>query len=588
MKHLGRLLVLLLILQAVITAQSAPASVEGTVSNLITGDVISKATLDLQSITDPTVRYPAVTSIDGRFIFRNVKAGRYSLTASRTGFVRSQYGQRGPNSNATTVAVGVGQRVQEIRVGMIPSGAISGRLLDRGGEPVPDAQIHAWKVSYRDGWRVLVPVDSQASNDLGEYRLFGLPPGQYYVSAQPEPRDYIRSPAYEALGPPIPGAVVTSFSAGQSGAIMDPSTANRTAGKDYAPVYFGGTTDQFTAAPIQLPAGSDLRGMDIVIERQPMAGLTASLVDATSGQPLQGRLVATPIGPNTAFTTLSTVNVTGGKIVLANTTSTFGNNGIFQTPPLPRGNYLLTAFFDAQDRRLSGQASLDANGANAANDASTANIRIALAPVPDVSGQVVIEGRPEGATDPDLARMRVGLRSTVSTALDVPQQALTATGTFTLGKIAAGDYVVSVSPGIEKGYVKSIRAGNTDILNDGLRAGSTTSEIRIVIGTNPGAVSGIARDENGAPLSNVTVVLLPDEYHRNRIDLYRNVSTDDAGRYSFDRVPPGDYRIFAWEDVEKELWRDPSFMRLHENRGKGVSVGEGSPVKADLDVIRIR
>jgi hypothetical protein len=584
MKRLGKLF-LLLAFQAVIIAQSVPASVEGTVTNLLTGDVISKATLDLQSTTEPTVRYPAVTSIDGRFTFRNVKAGRYSLTASRSGYVRSQYGQRGPNSNATTLTVVAGQRIDSIRIGMVPSGVISGRLLDREGEPVPDAQVHAWKITYRDGWRVLVPVDSQASNDLGEYRLFGLPPGQYYVSAQPEPRDYIRSPAYAALGPPIPGAVVTSFSAGQSGAITDPSTANRTAGKDYAPVYFGGTTDQFSAAPIHLPAGAELRGMDIAIDRIPMASITGTLVDAASGQLLNAVVIVTPIGANSAFTALGTVNVTGGKIVVNNTTPVFTSNGTFQTPPLPRGRYLLSPFLEAQGRRLSGQAIVDMADTNVAN---TASIRIALSPVPDLSGQVLIEGRTESANDPDIARIRVGLRSTISTAMDVSPQPLSATGAFKLGNIAASDYVVNVSPGLEKGYVRSIQAGNTDILNDGLRSGSTTGEIRIVIGTNPGAVTGIARDENGAPLSNVTVALLPDEYHRNRIDLYRSAASDDAGRYSFDRVPPGDYRIFAWEDVEKDQWRDPTFMRQHENRGKGITVGEGTSVKADPDVIRLR
>src|SRR5215471_8871673 len=170
MKHMGKLF-LLLAVQAMIATQNVPSSIEGTVVDQLTGSLISKVTLDLQSTTDSTVRYPAITASDGRFNFRNVLPGRYSLTAIRTGYVRSQYGQHGPNNTAATILVTSGQRVVDVRMWMVQSGTISGRLLDVDGEPVPDAQVHAWKISFRDSFRTMIPVDSQASNDLGEYRL---------------------------------------------------------------------------------------------------------------------------------------------------------------------------------------------------------------------------------------------------------------------------------------------------------------------------------------------------------------------------------------------------------------------------------
>jgi hypothetical protein len=89
-------------------------------------------------------------------------------------------------------------------------------------------------------------------------------------------------------------------------------------------------------------------------------------------------------------------------------------------------------------------------------------------------------------------------------------------------------------------------------------------------------------------MSNVTVVLMPDENHRNRIDLYQSVATDAAGAYRFDRVPPGSYKVFAWEDVEKDAWRNPSFMRLHENRGQSIQVAEGTTATVNAAVVRLR
>lgn len=106
--------------------------------------------------------------------------------------------------------------------------------------------------------------------------------------------------------------------------------------------------------------------------------------------------------------------------------------------------------------------------------------------------------------------------------------------------------------------------------------------------SSPGSIQGVARDDSGAPLPHVTVVLLPDESRRNRIDLNQSTVSDAAGRYRFDRVPPGNYRLFAWEDVEKEEWRNPTFMRFHENRGKDIVIGEKTSSNEDLSVIRIR
>jgi hypothetical protein len=354
-------------------------------------------------------------------------------------------------------------------------------------------------------------------------------------------------------------------------------------GKDYAPVYFGGTTDQFSATQISLPAGTELRSMDIVISRIPMATMAGKVIDATTGQPTRATVTITPLGPNIQFTTMSSVNVSGGRIVVDNGLTLFVNPaGEFSGPMLAQGKYLLTAFLDTQGHRLSGQSTVELGSAN------VADARIVVSPLPDVFGRVAIENRP-GIAAADMGRVQVSLKSTVATVLDIKPQPVSAAGTFTLRNATAGDYVVSVSPGIEKGYVKSIQLGNIDVLNDGLHTGTLPDgEMLIVIGTNPGGLAGIAKDESGAPMSNVTVALLPDEYHRNRIDLYQSAISDAAGVYRFDRVPPGAYRLFAWEDVEKDAWRNPAFMRVYENRGKGVNVGEGVSGNADLDVIRIR
>ncbi len=567
-------LLLIAVVPLVLSAQTSSSSIEGSLIDYRTGSPIAKATLDLQSLTNSIIRYPASTGTDGAFVFRNVEPGRYTLTAGRNGYVRQQYGQRGPNGNAATLTVVAGQRLTEVRMSLIRSSAISGRLIDTAGEVIPDAQVHVWKVSYRDGWRMMIPVASMASNDLGEYRLFGLAPGQYLLTAQPEPSDTIRSPSYAGLAPPMPGAVVTSFSAGQGGTISDPATASTRADVFNAPIFFGGNSDPFSGAMIYLASGDDHRNPDLVVDRVPMLTITGSVVDVSTGMPVRNaRIVVTPYSPALQFTTASVVNVTGGRIVVDNTTMIgAGPNGDFRSPTMPPGVYLLTAFTDSAGGRLGGQVKVDLK------NSSLTGIRIPVASTRVIAGQVA------GLPAADVARVRVGLKSTAASLLDVPLQN-TSNGQFKLSNAVAGDYVVSIS-GVDEGYVKSIRLGNLDLLNDTLHAGEIPQgEIQVVLSDKAGRVRGVARNESGAPFSNITVVLIPDQL-RQRFDLYQSITTDANGAFHFEHIAPGQYKLFAWEDIEKDAWRDSGFMRLFEATGEELSIGEGATVEIDTAVIR--
>jgi len=374
-----------------IAAQTIPPSLDGVVVDMGSNAPLQNATLELRGVSDSTKRYVAVSSGMGQFVFRGVAAGNYSLNVVRAGYLQIQYGQRGPNGSPATLTIPAGQRVSGIRLAMIRASAISGHVFDQDGAPAVNAQLHAWKISYNTGMRLAIPVTSQMTNDRGEYRLFGMPPGVYYVSAQPEPPLHIRSPAYASRVPVVPGAILAFPTGGMFSALPDPAFAKPGARQEWAPVYFGGTTDEYAATPIYLRAGTDLNGIDIIVNRLPV-GRIIGTVFGPDGQPLpQASVIVTPQG-NRKFHAMPFINVSGGVMSISPTPPVRSNQtGQFGMSSLAPGAYSLTAILASPNGlRLSGYTSVAVQGTD------VANATITMGPMFEIDGRIAVDGaRPE-------------------------------------------------------------------------------------------------------------------------------------------------------------------------------------------------
>jgi hypothetical protein len=173
-------------------------------------------------------------------------------------------------------------------------------------------------------------------------------------------------------------------------------------------------------------------------------------------------------------------------------------------------------------------------------------------------------------------------------------------GSFTIQNATPGNYRVNVAPILNLGpgpapanaqlqslYVKSIRLGDTDVLNDGLSITVQPPDgpLVVVLATRPGAITGSAIDEKQQPAPETTVVLAPDTEHRGRVDLFKTVVTDAMGHFRLDRVPPGNYKLFAWDDVENGAWLDGAFLSRYEDQGTRITVSEGGTNDVQLSLI---
>ena len=152
-------------------SQQAPptASIEGSVVRSGTTDGISRVKVTLTPSQSSVAGQAVIVDGDGKFAFRSLPAGQYRLSATKDGYVSAEYGQRGPNGSGVAITLTAQQHATDIRIGMTSTGAIGGRIVNRYGEPVGNANVQALRFTYQDGRRVLNTVQTVRTNDRGEY-----------------------------------------------------------------------------------------------------------------------------------------------------------------------------------------------------------------------------------------------------------------------------------------------------------------------------------------------------------------------------------------------------------------------------------
>ena len=164
-------------------AQALPAGlISGRVVTADTGRPVKRARVLATAAELPQGR-AALTDDSGAFEITDLPAGRYTLNASKTGFVSLSYGQRRPLQAGTPLQLADGQQLKGVEFRLPRGGAISGHIFDEDGEPMPGAMVRVMRYQYLQGDRRLMPVGADQTDDRGQYRVWGLNPGEYYVSA---------------------------------------------------------------------------------------------------------------------------------------------------------------------------------------------------------------------------------------------------------------------------------------------------------------------------------------------------------------------------------------------------------------------
>jgi hypothetical protein len=622
--------------QQIPQAQQGPptASIEGTVVRAGTSDGISRAQVTLTPVQSSAAGQAVIVDGDGKFAFRNLSAGSYRLSATRNGYVSAEYGQRGPNGSGVAITLTAHQHSTDVLIGMTSTGAIGGRIINRYGEPVGNANVQALRYTYQDGRRVLNSVKTVLTNDRGEYRLFWMTPGQYIVSAQPAEQLTVDSGGTiffqtgRGGGPGGPGGLlgpngpqlgvggvtrITVTGGGGPGDFTGPGGPGGAPPpppppgpppvpidnpETYLPVYFPGTTEVASATPIDLRAGGNVEGVNLTVVDVRPVRIRGQVLNG--GRPASGAQVSfyQRSNPNGSLTIRQTTanemgtfefrNVASGSYEVAATVNAAGPGVVLLGTPLAASAGLTTAYVSTvRGGRNPGQPVLGVRVPVDVSSSDVDGLSLVLETGVNIAGKVAIEGNSSSDANPSLTGIRIQLQSDpLIPPLAIPPANPEPDGTFSVVGVTAGTYRVTVAGQPRNTYVKTARFAGVDILNNGLRIdGDPRGQLDIVLGSTPGSLDVVALDEKQMPESGVTLALVPDQPLVKRIDMYRNATSDASGKVHWDGVIPGEYKIFAWEDVESGAWADPEFMRNFEDRGTSVRIDDRGRATVNAKVI---
>jgi hypothetical protein len=473
----------------------------------------------------------ARTNNDGQFVFSNIPTGRYRLSVKKEGFVRQEYGEKKTGDTGTVLVVEAGARTPNIVFRLQRASTISGVVRNEESFPIANILVQALKRSFNSrGRRTVTVFASTLTDDLGAYRLYWLDPGDYYVSASYMPK------------------------------LPTPVNANDDAPRvPYAPSFFPGTVDPAGAQIVHLENGRSTNA-DFNLKRSPTANVRGTITEITR-RALPG-----------ADVTLASLEGSGSASRYDTRTD---EKGVFEIRNVNAGTYVLSAK-SATDPNLMGFATIQIFDVD--------NPRADLTIGPGTTVNAKLFGQAPATLNP--AALQVSLVPLESFLPQPKPSGILPTGAFAIANVQPGDYTLRVSGLPEGGYVKAAQINQIDALEQFVRVQYENSSLDIEVVFDGGQIGGSVLDAAGRPFAGATVVAVPSKALRHRPDQYRVGRSGADGKFSFGSVPPGEYKLFAWESIETNAWMNSDVLQAVEDRGSAATVGPNEKISTQLQVIQ--
>jgi protocatechuate 3,4-dioxygenase beta subunit len=550
-------------------------SIQGTVVAAGGGEALRGARLVLMPIgggMQHAQSSSALTDGDGHFLINGVLPGRYNFQAAKSGYMPQGYRPDGSEGSETVLDLVAGQRLDKVQFKLRRAAVILGRITDENGEPAVGVQVEALvstvrsdglePPAFRGQW---FPIKVAVTNDLGEYRIYGLPPGNYYVAAVDSGLGELA-----ATMASVTAGIQMDFHGGAVGggvAVLEGPVGEGVAGLHFsgsdssnhpAAVYYPGVTQRSQAQKVRVAAGQELR-IDIALVTQKTVTVSGHVLDAGGKPAPQTMVLIRSQNLESLYSATRTMAASDAQ-------------GYFEIKGVVPGSYLASANGASEGKAISAEQPLEVG----AEDVT--GLRLQLSGGNEISGRIIV---PAGSKL-DLTEAQVYL-SPIQGLQQFGFAQIKEDGTFTAEDVHPGTYTLMVNGLPEGWYVSSAEFGGENVLERGLKFGEATAarSLNVTLRSGTGKVEGTVLKGND-PVTGAVVRLVPENPSQYRPGLARTAATDQRGHFVIAGVVPGSYRGNAAVRDESDDDGDDSAAGDDSSTTIAVAEGESKTVQLKL------
>ena len=507
--------------------RAAGASISGTIySDDATPVPVRHALVELNG----PARQSVVTGDNGTFVFGNLAAGRYVITADKLGVGHRAFSANLSSPAPTAIVLAPGQELTGLRV-VLPRGAvIAGRITDAAGAPIGGALVAAIDPrplsAQESGTR---PPASAQSDDDGNYRIFGVSPGHYLIRVSP-------ASAPTAKNSRLPALVES---------------------------YFPAAALQRDADSVSVAAREERLGVDISVQQGLRVEVSGTVRDSA------GQAIETSVS-------LARAGAAAGQRELM----FFARGGVFTFDGVSPGSYVLRASYknvgSGEDRPMTLTAiePVEVSGRDQTGLALIARPPVAL------SGQASIAAMASGAAAPQLALVHGD---------EVISATVHGDGTFEFAGVAPGTYFLKrvPEPGASRWLVEDATLDGRDVLGEPIEIGARPiSGLAVSLTSDFGGMRGRISTGSGAGAPELAIVVIGVDRKKWGIAAGRPIVVwpDTNGDWSIDALAAGNYYVAALGAVSPDDLGHTEFLEAVANASVTVGVKAGVIAVQDLKV----
>lgn len=484
------------------------------------------------------------TDADGRYELTRLAAGRYRIQAVKAGFLAVEYGQQRPFEPGVPVAMAEGGRAEGIDIVLAKHSAIVGHVYDDAGDPVEGASVRVSQIAFIDGSRRLVDVPGAAprlTDDRGRFRVWGLPPGRFIVSAVVGQVDF-----------PGPGMIDMP---------------------GYATTFYPGTATPGGAALVDVGLSTDVTGIDFSLVPAPTARVYGQTL-SSSGDPITGGV------------TMRSSQRSGGVATEVGAIINM-QDGTFIFPNVPPGEYVIQASRSRVNRWTEGEF---ASRIVQVSGVDVRGVELRTSAGSQMTGHVTIDD-PAGSLSPseiELTPRPADLDRAPADAGAIAHAEIRDDWTFAVAGLNGPRRLrlTSAPPGW---MLKAVLLNGSDMTDEVMEFGTARQSLRDVevVLTRAGAeIAGTVLDANGAPALDASVIVFPMDNSQWYPDSrFLKMVAQRNGAFDVTGLPAGDYYVAAVNRLTGDEWQDRALLEQLSSEAAHVFATEGQKVTASPKLI---